>query len=451
MSINRTLLLFLSALCLTATATAAQPAQAPLSDKPATTAEIREIPLDKVQEIYDHEPPQILSHYTAENPASLHPTLRWDKVLGAVAYEIEIDVPNAAPIHDAHIFVAGYNAALPANTPKGDVTWRVRALNFDNQPITAYSPAETMYVDPAVQTPLYPEPLSHFNTGNGTALLYPVYNWVPVHNAATYDVEILTDANVRPDEPAADSQVMGRGVSHWFDWYDDSPRISTQLLYWRVRALDKNGQPLGVFCPPQPMSINPDKPYTVGTLGDSISHGGGDLSYSPSDWEYSYQYYLDFDTINLSDSGDTSQMTLDRFDRDVLPFHLRYLIIMTGSNSLRGWTSADEVISNLASIEEKCRENGIQPVFLTLPPLNPENIKRAFNEPTAENWRERFQKVNEWIRRQPHIDLATKIPEDHDLPYELGIDGIHLNSRGKQLMAEAINEQWASITGQAQP
>ena len=144
-------------------------------------------------------------------------------------------------------------------------------------------------------------------------------------------------------------------------------------------------------------------------------------------------------------------MTLDRFDRDVLPFHLRYLIIMTGSNSLRGWTSADEVISNLASIEEKCRENGIQPVFLTLPPLNPENIKRAFNEPTAENWRERFQKVNEWIRRQPHIDLATKIPEDHDLPYELGIDGIHLNSRGKQLMAEAINEQWASVTGQAQP
>ena len=253
-----------------------------------------------------------------------------------------------------------------------------------------------------------------------------------------------------PDQDAPDNLVMGRGTSHWFDWYDDSPRMSTQTLYWRVRAYTKDDQPLGVYCPPQVMTINPDKPYTVGTLGDSITHGGGDLSYSPSDWEFSYQYYLDFDTINLGESGDTSEMTKERFEKDVLPFHLKYLIIMTGSNSLRGWTSADDVISDLAAIKEKCLDHGIQPIFLTLPPINPANIKKAFDEPTAENWQERFQKVNAWIRQQPHIDLAAKIPEDRELPTALGIDGIHLNSTGKQLMAQAINEQWASVTGETQ-
>ena len=34
-----------------------------------------------------------------------------------------------------------------------------------------------------------------------------------------------------------------------------------------------------------------------------------------------YAYYLDFPTINLSCSGDTSETMVQRFDDDVLPFH----------------------------------------------------------------------------------------------------------------------------------
>ena len=220
---------------------------------------IQVIPLDAVKEIYDQEPPHIISHYTKDSPASLRPVLRWDKVKGAVSYEVQIHRPGTTTLTARHIFVPGYNAALPAGT-KGKLGWRVRALDFDRVPITAFSPEEMLYVDPDLQTPLYPEPLSKFNSGNGTVLLYPVYNWVPVTGAASYDVEILTNPNVQPDEPAAASQIMGRGVSHWFDWYDDSPRMSQGTLYWRVRARDTKGAPLGVFCPPQPMLINPDKP-----------------------------------------------------------------------------------------------------------------------------------------------------------------------------------------------
>lgn len=217
-------------------------------------------------------------------------------------------------------------------------------------------------------------------------------------------------------------------------------------MYWRVRAVDEKGTPLSQFCPPQPMTVDPDADYEVGTLGDSISHGGGDLSYSPSDFAYSYQYYLPFDSINLSQSGDTSEATLERFDRDVIPFHPRYLIIMTGSNSLRGWISGESVIQDLKRIKEKCEDNEITPIFMTLPPVNPANIKRAFDEPTAEGWREEMEKVNSWIRSLPwYIDLGTQFDETQDLPTQYALDGLHLNFRGKRLMARAITDQWAGI------
>ena len=194
------------------------------------------------------------------------------------------------------------------------------------------------------------------------------------------------------------------------------------------------------------MTVDPDQDYEVGTLGDSISHGGGDLSYSPSDWEYSYQYYLTFDSINLSESGDTSEATLDRFDKDVLPFSPKYLFILTGSNSIRGWVSGESVISDLEGLKDKCEDNDITPIFITLPPVNPANINRAFGEPTAENWKVELKKVNDWIRSQEnHVDLSLYFPEDKELPTKYALDGLHLNFRGKRLMARAINNFWASL------
>lgn len=301
-------------------------------------------------------------------------------------------------------------------------------------------------MDPQKKEALFPMPLSRFNSGNGTTLLYPVYNWIPLQGIRNYEVEVLKTNAVSPAQEASDGQLLERGRSTGFDWYDDEAHYAPYTMYWRVRAVDEKGTPLSQFCPPQPMTVDPDADYEVGTLGDSISHGGGDLSYSPSDFAYSYQYYLPFDSINLSQSGDTSEATLERFDRDVIPFHPRYLIIMTGSNSLRGWISGESVIQDLKRIKEKCEDNEITPIFMTLPPVNPANIKRAFDEPTAEGWREEMDKVNSWIRSLPwYIDLGTQFDETQDLPTQYALDGLHLNFRGKRLMARAITDQWAGI------
>ena len=59
---------------------------------------------------------------------------------------------------------------------------------------------------------------------------------------------------------------------------------------------------------------------------------------------------------------------------------------MGGTNSLRAGMPAENVINDLKTIQEKCYENNITPILLTLAPINPYNIKKVFNEETSEVW-----------------------------------------------------------------
>ena len=392
------------------------------------------------------QPPVIISRFSQSAPTSVKPVLRWEKVRGAVVYQLQLARGDKIFEDNAYIYTNGYNAALPAGYDAPSFRWRVRALNLDRQPITPYSAWETAYVDAAVPVFQRPVPLNVYNRGNGTALLYPVYSWIPVNGAVSYEIEILNSLPDRSDRRAPLSKIIGRGTSRTGEWYDEDRRVSSSPMYWRVRGLDADGRPVGVFSEPQRMVTNPDAGWQVATIGDSICHGGGSLSYSPSDWEYSFQHFLDFDSINLARSGDTSEMTLERFDADVLPFHPRYLIIMTGSNSLRAGVSPEDVIRDLNTMKMRAEMNGIHPVFMTLPPLNPANIQKAFDEPTAGDWKGQIAAVNAWIRQQVHVDLAGKIDENAELPTELALDGLHLDTAGKKLMAAAVNEQWGRIT-----
>ena len=210
--------------------------------------------------------------------------------------------------------------------------------------------------------------------------------------------------------------------------------------YWRVRGMDKEGNPVGQWSLPQKFTTLPSRKIRVGIYGDSISHGGGHLSFSPMDYAYSYSHYLAFPTVNLSESGDTSAMMVERFERDVRSFHLKYLLILGGTNSLRAGVPAEEVIRDLDEIGRKAEALGIRPIYLTLPPINPANIQKAFDEPTADNWRQSFAQVNAYIRSRDHIDVAASFENGGDLPTELALDGIHGDWNMKQEMAQVINE-----------
>lgn len=386
------------------------------------------------------------------------PVLTWPKVEGAVAYELELwagpppEGREQGPDPDCffatrHIYVNGFNADLTPFFELDSFYWRVRGLDYDGNPLSPFPKAEKLYVDRQREVVLKPVPTSVFNQGNGTTLLYPVYAWIPVAGAARYEVEILAAPPENPNGTAPSVHRIDAGLTAGFDYYDVKPRVSDKPFYWRVRGLDAGGNPVGVYSDAGQFGANPSLPVAVATYGDSITHGGGGVSYSPADCEYSYQHYLDFPSINLGRSGDTSAKMVERFERDVLPFHPQYLLILGGTNSLRGGTPAASVIADLQALKEKCLAHGIRPVFLTLPPINPDNIMKVFEEPSAPGWQEQLRLVNAFIRTQVHIDAARGLESaDGILPARLAVDGLHPDIAGKKLIAAAVNANWSRIT-----
>lgn len=398
-----------------------------------------------------------LSHYPKQDPSSNAPLLEWTEDLNAVYYELELfatipdDLTNDK-LSSQHLY---YTATIYTCAKQLDLTkiapeylngttplyWRVRSMDIDGNPITNFSALEEIYANNTPSSINSPIPHVIYNEGNGTTLLYPVYSFIPNANATKFEVEVTDNIPENPNgiEPSR-YRIFSKIISGG-ELYDEAARIGT--YYWRVRGLDDEGNPVGVYCDAQIFRNEPSDSWEIGIFGDSISHGGGHLSFGPADWAYSYAYYLDFPTINLSCSGDTSATMVERFDNDVLPFHPKYLLIMGGSNSLRAGVPADSVIHDLKTIQEKCYANGITPILLTLAPINPENIKKVFNEETADVWQDNFRLVNDFIRTQPHIDTAKALNSPPILPTYYAMDGLHGDVPAKKIYAQEINDNFS--------
>lgn len=379
--------------------------------------------------------------------------LTWPQNLNAVRSEVEIfkeipkdlraDTPIANAIYrNTQVYTNSLMLdmrQLPAEKP---LFYRVRAYDLDGHPIGPYSqPAD---VESALFKTERNAPIPHdpYGKGNGSVLMYPVYAYTGNPNAASYEVEVTSKypENLHGFSPSVHRIYAAK--TELTDLYDDAPRTGT--YYWRVRGMDSAGKPVGEWSLPQEIK-NPVKHWKVAVYGDSISHGGGHLSFGPADLAYSYESYLDFPSINLSQSGDTSEAMVMRFEKDVLPFSPEYLLIMGGTNSLRAGVPAADVISDLKEIQRKCREHGITPILMTLPPINPENIQKAFHEPTYEGWKASFDEVNAFIRGEVHIDTAAPFEEMEELPTWLALDGIHGDWNMKRMMAEVINREFPKV------
>lgn len=398
---------------------------------------------------------------TEDQPASFSPVLSWKKDADAVYYEMEFfaekpddisdtQVSSEAIYHTAEIFQNHYNPPLQQFAAKylgkQPIYWRVRAIDFNGDPYTPFSELQELWTSPDVTPMTAPIPLSRYGEGNGSVLLYPVYHWIPQSNAKHYEVALYVDnPDKNPEAERADTL-----YSDTAELYDPFPRPGNQGYYWRVHSLDALGNPIGDWSEVCHFRVAPDDDWEVAVLGDSISHGGGHFSYGPEDFEFSWLHYLNFPTLNLSESGNTVQMTLDRFDRDVLPFHPRYLLIMTGSNSLRAGEDPQVVIDDLQEMQQRCRDAGIRPILMTLPAINPANIDHVFAEETVDDWRNRFAVVNDYIRTQVHIDTAAAFECPNGvLPTIYALDGLHPDVLGKRLMGEKVNAVWAGVKQQA--
>lgn len=384
-------------------------------------------------------------HYTKKNPASATPFLVWHTVPNAVCYELELlsappEIEGGTEPSKYHhlestrkIFTNGCQVDLRKYS--SPVYWRARALGLHWEPIGEFSIAEPIYVNASLPMPDAPLANDFDFISFKPQPIYPVYSWIPTFGAAKFQVELYDSSG---------EMLWSKITADQSSCYDDYARPYAGAYYWHVRALDENDNPVSAWSASEKLTV---EDYTGGVtaaiFGDSISHGGGAVSYSPRSLEYSYATYVDFPIINLSRSGDISRTSLERFARDVLPFKPKNLIISTGANSLRDASiTAESIIDDLAQLETLCRKNDIRPIFLTLMPINPANIKYAFRTETDPHWREKQQRVNDFIRqREFFIDIEPYFYDSAgEMDRKFSIDGIHPDLRGKMLIGEIINQ-----------
>lgn len=374
--------------------------------------------------------------------------LTWQEDPESVRYEVEIfrglpeNLDRNSPVENhlydnQRIYTNQVLVDLAAFPPgEAPLYWRVRPIDANWQGMGPFSsPMEVRStMKPVSRNAPYPHV---YHPGNGSTLLYPVYSYAGNPGAASYEVEVTDRYPENPDGTAPSQYRVFSKTTTLSNVYDDNPRIGT--FYWRVRGMDENGNPLGIWSLPEKVRTNPEEHFEVGIFGDSITQGGGHLYHSPADMAYSYVTYLDFPAVNMGRSGDTTEMMEDRFDRDVLPFHVKYLLIMGGINDLRMGADPQKVIGHLEAIRKKCEEHHIVPILLTIVPINPENIQKYYGDVTYSGWKESVDTVNSWIRTQPHIDTAAPFADYSVMPGELAMDGIHGDWNAKQMIAGEIN------------
>ena len=147
--------------------------------------------------------PSVISHYSEEHPASLMPFLVWHSVPNAVCYEVELltgkpaQEGGTAADKNNHlestqlIFTNGWQADLKKYANRKFIYWRVRALDIHHQPIGEFSPTEELYIDANLPQPNHPLLNEYDQMPNFEMPIYPVYQWIPLHNIERYEVELM--------------------------------------------------------------------------------------------------------------------------------------------------------------------------------------------------------------------------------------------------------------------
>ena len=209
--------------------------------------------------------------------------------------------------------------------------------------------------------------------------------------------------------------------------------------FYQVRVVNKNKNPLSDWSEKKYFKV--ETPVKYAALGDSLTHGGA--AYIPAGQiSCQWETYSEVPIKNLGQSGDTTEMMINRFERDVLPFAPKVLVIMGGINDIRNGAESDAVIKNLEKLQEKCLANDITPVFCTLTSMNPEKMKVRKIPLTDGDWREQREKINFWIKQTPYfIEVAENLTDEFGyLRADLTPDGLHPALRGKKIIGEKISD-----------
>ncbi len=363
--------------------------------------------------------------------------LTWPLIPGAVRYQV---VLLSAPEHKQEnvvysetVSAAGTEILLEAlhGALFEKTYWEVCGLGLDGSPVGKFSTPKPLAE--GERRPVAPLILSEYATMPEMPI-YLVYAWVPVQKTSSYEVEVWREEVGKRER-----------VRHYYTYepvlYDEAPLGLKGEYSWRVRALDGNGRKWSDWSEPENFTVH--APVTVAALGDSITHGGGAVMTPPSRALYCWESYAGLPVKNLGRSGDSTYDLLQRFERDVLPFEPKYLVIMGGVNDFRVGAPASATIQRLSLLAEKCRAHGITPVFATATPICPHLMAKVWDiEPAAWGWKAEQRAINEWIMVQPNaVDVATLLADENgELKESLTTDGLHPDAEAKRIIGETIGK-----------
>lgn len=365
----------------------------------------------------------------------------WPVVARAVRYEVVLlsgpeDTPDNVVARQDYIYTNGVELDL---TPYGDdaagLYWKVYPLDHDGHAIA--DSTTPLPIASGTPDPTAPLPTTEFEQMD-YAPLYPVFSWIPTLGAKHHIIEVYRERD-------GEKKVVRTLTGGEYDVYEEGGYTVPGRYDWRVRAVDDAGTPISDWS--AFASFDVTAPTPVAALGDSITHGGGAMTVPPGYLIYDWETYSPVPVKNLGYSGNTTAAMLERFERDVLPFSPRVLVIMGGVNDYRGTTYGSETVANLAAIRAKCDAYGIIPVFATVTPINPGLILRygQIEVPPAD-WQVHRDYINRWIMEQTYaVDVASALQDANGwLDARYTTDGLHPDDYGKREIGECIGAYLAA-------
>ncbi|MFB6467162.1 SGNH/GDSL hydrolase family protein [Cytobacillus sp. Hz8] len=182
--------------------------------------------------------------------------------------------------------------------------------------------------------------------------------------------------------------------------------------------------------------------------------------------------------INKGVFNDNSDSLVQRLEKDVIKQHPDYTIIEIGGNDCNFiWKNVAEMpeekhlpivpleryIENVKTIISRLKEEGITPVILTLPPLDPvryyqylvnlygKSISHCISTVGGiEHWHGLYNRaLNSFVDGMDafKIDVRTALKKAGDLSQLISDDGIHLTSKGYQELSQSIFRELTKIQG----
>ena len=372
-------------------------------------------------------------------PAAALPSsvlLRWAPYNGAVRYEVRILVRTGEgrmveQQKLSRVYTTGVHIPLTGLLPQDDLYWTVQPLGYDGTPIAAAS--EPQPVREALADPPAPVLTAEYDK-MAYAPLYPVYSWIPLSGQTHHEVEVYRRAADGRDVFLHTLQAGEQDV------YDDAPFTVPGHYVYRVRGVTTAGTPISDWSAGGTFDVVPHTP--IAAIGDSITHGGGAITLPPSYTLYDWETYCTVPVKNLGHSGDTTADMLARFDRDVLPFAPRVLIIMGGVNDYRSGVYGAQTVRNLAALGEKCRAHGITPIFLTVTPIRPAWMTKRMTIMTPpSDWMDHRDYINDWVRQQEFsVDVSSMLADANgELEAAYTTDGLHPDYMGKKHIGQTVD------------